>query len=172
MADERFGKLTGAIMHMNFRQGRNQILGLMALCATLAPAFIGCSHKPSADQELQNTANAFEKAEPAPASPQKPSPPQPSQQPAPAAAPSTAPPPAQQFNQAMAAYKAGNLDDAVTRLQKLRATPAMTPQQRIALNDAMAAVMTEIYSLAAKGNARAQQAVKQYEQMQTSRQAR
>jgi hypothetical protein len=54
-------------------------------------------------------------------------------------------------------------------LQKLRATPVMTPQQRIALNDAMAAVMGEIYVLAAKGDARAQQAVKQYEKMQTQR---
>lgn len=71
------------------------------------------------------------------------------------------------MNQAIAAYKSGNLEDAVTRLQKLRATPVMTPQQRIALNDAMAAVMTEIYSLAAKGDTRAIQAVKQYEQMQT-----
>jgi hypothetical protein len=34
----------------------------------------------------------------------------------------------------------------------------------------MAAVMTEIYSLAAKGDARAKLAVKQYEQMQTQRQ--
>ena len=71
------------------------------------------------------------------------------------------------MKQALAAYKSGDLQDAVTRLQKLRATPAMTPQQRIALNDAMAAVMTEIYGLAAKGDARAMQAVKQYEQMQT-----
>jgi hypothetical protein len=68
---------------------------------------------------------------------------------------------------AIAAYKAGNLDDAVTRLQKLRATPAMSPEQRIASNDAMAAVMGEIYALAAKGDSRAAQAVKQYELMQT-----
>lgn len=71
------------------------------------------------------------------------------------------------MNQAMIAYKAGNLEDAVTRLQRLRATPAMTPQQRIALNDAIGAVMTEVYSLAAKGDSRAQMAVKQYEKMQT-----
>ncbi|MDB6113045.1 MAG: hypothetical protein JWR69_4795, partial [Pedosphaera sp.] len=36
-----------------------------------------------------------------------------------------------------------------------------------AVNDAMAAVMGEIYALAAKGDARAIQAVKLYEQMQT-----
>ena len=43
----------------------------------------------------------------------------------------------------------------------------MTPEQRIALNNAMGAVMTEIYALAAKGDSRAQMAVKQYEKMQT-----
>jgi hypothetical protein len=51
-------------------------------------------------------------------------------------------------------------------LQQLRAAPTMTSQQRIAINDAMAAVMTEIYGRAAKGDARALQAVRQYEQMQ------
>jgi len=70
---------------------------------------------------------------------------------------------------AVAAYKAGKLEDAVTRLQKLRATPVMAPEQRIALNDAMATVMSEIYALAAKGDPRAVAAAKQYEQMQTQR---
>ena len=73
------------------------------------------------------------------------------------------------MNQAVAAYKAGNLEDAVTRLQKLRASPVMTPQQRMALNDAMAAVMSEIYAMAEKGDGRAIAAVKQYEFMQTHR---
>ena len=45
----------------------------------------------------------------------------------------------------------------------------MTAQQRMALNDAMAAVMTDIYAQAAKGDQRAIQAVKQYEKMQTQR---
>ena len=78
-----------------------------------------------------------------------------------------APAPAQEMKQAVAAYKSGDLEDAVTRLQKLRATPVMSPQQRMALNDAMAAVMGEIYGLAANGNQRAIQAVKQYETLQT-----
>lgn len=43
----------------------------------------------------------------------------------------------------------------------------MTPQQRMALNDAMAAVMANIYALAANGDARAVQAVKQHEKLQT-----
>ena len=73
------------------------------------------------------------------------------------------------MSQALAVYKAGNLEDAVTRLQKLRAATALTPQQRMDLNDKMAAVMGEIYALAAKGDSRAIAAVKQYEQMQTQR---
>ena len=73
----------------------------------------------------------------------------------------------QQMNQAMAAYKSGNLEDTVTRLQTLRAAPAISPQQRVAVNDATAAVMADIYARAAKGDAGAMQAVKQYEQMQT-----
>ena len=77
-------------------------------------------------------------------------------------------PPAQQMQQAMASYKAGNYEDAVTRLQRLRTKAAMTPQQRMALQDAMAAVMTEVYELASKGDARAVQAVKQYEQMRNA----
>jgi len=76
---------------------------------------------------------------------------------------------AQEMNQAMVAYKAGNLDDAVVRLQKLRATPVMSAEKRIAVNDATAAVMSEIYALAGKGDARAIQAVKLYEEMQTQR---
>ena len=84
----------------------------------------------------------------------------------PPAAPAT---PAQEMNQAIVAYKAGNLDDAVARLQKLRATPVLSAEKRMAVNDAMAAVMSEIYALAGKGDARAIQAVKLYEQMQTQR---
>ena len=54
------------------------------------------------------------------------------------------------MNQALTEYRAGKFEGAVTRLQKLRAAPVMTPQQRIALTYAMAAVMTGVYSLAAK----------------------
>jgi len=122
----------------------------------------GCREKTDANSQLEKAARELDAAPVAQIQPT----PQPSS-PAPAAQAAPPPPPAQEMNQAMIAYKAGNLEDAVTRLQRLRATPAMTPQQRIALNDAMGAVMTEIYALAAKGDSRAQQAVKQYEKMQT-----
>lgn len=128
------------------------------LCAGVAVVSCGCRAKTDAKSELEKAASAL--AEPQPAQPT---------QPAAEAATQPAPAPAQQMNQAMEAYKAGQFEDAVTRLQKLRATPAMSPEQRIALNDAMAAVMTEIYSLAAKGDSRALQAVAQYERMQTMR---
>ena len=73
------------------------------------------------------------------------------------------------MRQASTAYKSGELTDAVTSLHKLRATGVLSPEQRIVVNDAMAAMMTDIYSRAAKGDPRAIQAVKQYEQMQTTR---
>jgi hypothetical protein len=73
------------------------------------------------------------------------------------------------MRQALASYKSGELEDAVTRLQKLRTTATLTPQQRMALQDSVAAVMTEVYELAAKGDTRAIAAVKQYEDMQTAR---
>lgn len=137
---------------------------MMVMGTSFVLAWAGCSHKSDVNSELEKAVNAMEQ----PAAAQAPAPvlPQPAQ---PAPTPVAAPAPAQEMNQAIAAYKGGNLEDAVTRLQKLRASPVMTPQQRIALNDAMAAVMTEIYSLAAKGDARAIQAVRQYEQMQTQR---
>lgn len=77
--------------------------------------------------------------------------------------------PAEQLKTAMEDYKAGKMEDAVTRLQLLRATSTLSPEQRIALQDSVASVMAEIYVLAEKGDARAIAAVAQYERMQTRR---
>ena len=138
---------------------------IVALGVSLLVLLAGCSRKANANAELEKAAIAMDQPapppvpEPAPAPREQPAQAEPAQPPA--------PPPAQEMRQALAAYKGGDLQDAVIRLQKLRATPVMTPQQRIALNDAMAAVMSEIYALADKGDARAIQAVQQYEQMQT-----
>ena len=140
---------------------------MMVLCASLAVAAVGCRQKTDPTSQLEKAVSALAQGEPAPAATAAPSQPAPPLEPA-AAAAAPAPAPAQQMSQALAAYQAGDFEDAVTRLQKLRATPVMTPQQRIALNDAMAAVMTEIYSRAAKGDARAIQAVQQYEELQTT----
>lgn len=79
------------------------------------------------------------------------------------------PAPAEQVKQAVADFKAGKMEDAVTRLQLLRAQPVMTPEQRMALQDSIASVMQEIYAMALNGDARAKAAVAQYERMQTAR---
>jgi hypothetical protein len=141
---------------------------MMVLCASLAVAAVGCRQKTDPTSQLEKAVSALAQGEPAPAATPAPAQPAPPLEPAAVPADPPAPAPAQQMSQALAAYQAGDFEDAVIRLQKLRATPVMTPQQRIALNDAMAAVMTEIYSRAAKGDARAIQAVQQYEELQTT----
>ncbi len=134
---------------------------LLALCLTVT-MLCGCGHRKDANTELQKAATAMAQPEPVQAAPAA----EPVQQASPAAAPNQTAPattPVQEMHQAMTAYKAGDLDDAVRRLQKLRATPVLSAEKRIA-------VMGEIYELAAKGDARAIQAVKLYEEMQTHRQ--
>lgn len=135
----------------------------MAVSAGLAVtcALIGCGKKANASAELDRAASIIQKEErtaaPAPAVTSQ------------AAQPTAAPSAAQEMNQAVAAYKAGNIEDAVARLQRLRAASAVTPEQRMALNDAMAAVMNDVAAQAAKGDPRAIQALKQYEQMRNQR---
>lgn len=156
---------------------KRNILRVMVWGVVPALTIIGCGQKTDPESELKKAVNAMEQAaptaNPAPAEPAPTPIAQPIQpirptQPTTVVAPPPVPP-AQQMQQAMASYKAGNYEDAVTRLQRLRTKAAMTPQQRMALQDAMAAVMTEVYTLAAKGDARAIQAVKQYEQMRNAR---
>ena len=138
------------------------------LSAGIAMVATGCSRKPSATGELEKAAAILQKSETSPLAPAQPAP---MESPAPApnqpAQPATSP--AQQMSAAIVAYKGGNLEDAVIRLQKLRATPVMAPEQRIVVNDAIASVMNEIGAMAAKGDARAIAAAKQYEFMQTKR---
>jgi hypothetical protein len=139
-------------------------------CVTCLTALLGgCSSKKDANSELQRAVVVMAQPDPVQAAPApEPAPQSPAATPAPQpVAPAKAQ--AQEMNQAMVAYKAGNLDDAVVRLQKLRATPVMSAEKRIAVNDATAAVMSEIYALAGKGDARAIQAVKLYEEIQTQR---
>ncbi len=125
---------------------------------SLLVATAGCGGKKDAKAELDDAANKFAAESPAAA-------PTPSGDIAAAVAVA----PSQQMREAVDAYKGGKFEDAVTRLQNLRATPTMTGPQRMALNDATAVVMNEIYALAAKGDKRAIEAVKQYEKMQTQR---
>lgn len=146
---------------------KKHILFVMVLSAVVMLAGAGCSRPANTNAELDKAAKtiAAEEASQKGAA-------------VPAAAPArsadtatavVAQTPAQQMDQAIAAYKKGELQDAVTQLQKLRAQAAISPGQRMALQDAMAAVMTDIYARAAKGDASAQQAVKEYERMQNRR---
>ena len=123
--------------------------------ALVAAVLTACS-KPDPVAELEKSAAAMEKAGATPAA-------------AGEAEPTPTVAPAQEVKQAVADFKAGKMEDAVTRLQILRAQPALTPDQRMALQDSIATVVAEIYALAEKGDARAAAAVIQYERMQTCR---
>ena len=130
------------------------------LLAAIAVLLVAC-HKQNAVSEMEKAAAAMAAPVTEPAAPAAPDA---GTRPAPAS-----PPPAKQVQQAITDFKAGNMEDAVVRLQLLRATSVLSPQQRMALQDSLAAVMTEIYTLAEKGDPRAKAAVARYEQMQTTR---
>lgn len=145
----------------------NKILCLASVL--LVTVAVGCSRKPEVKAELEKAAEALAKNDPEPAPQAQSSTPAPTMPDATPAEQSAEPAvvPAQEMRQALAAYKDGKLEDAVTRLQKLRAIRTLTPQQRMTVQDSVAAVMNEVYELAAKGNMKAIQAVRQYEEMQT-----
>jgi len=130
-----------------------------AIVAVIALVTSSCSKKPSTDRALDEAVKALTQTN-APAV---------AQTAAPATAnPIVATPVTQQMTQAVTSYKNGNYVDAVARLQWLRARKGNTPEQIMALQEAMAAVMGEIYARAARGDAGAQKAVKEYERMQTA----
>jgi hypothetical protein len=117
---------------------------------------------------MEKAAKVLEQSRPSPVPAPVAAPVQPVAAPAPAAQPAqpvTSQPVAQQMNQAMAAYKSGDYLDAVTRLQLLRTKVAKTPEQTMAIQDAMAAVMAELYARAEKGDTRAKQAIKEFQEM-------
>ena len=131
-----------------FRSSSSLGLALLVLAAT------ACK-KEDPVAELEKSAAALEKTPAAPAE---------GATDAPAGAA-----PAEQVKQAISDFKSGKMEDAVNRLQLLRAQPAMTPEQRMALQDSIASVMQEIYAMAQNGDARAKAAVAQYERLQTAR---
>lgn len=148
-----------------------KLISCVAGFAIAVALLVGCSKKqPEAKAALEQAADAMAKAPPAPPAPG----PEPQAAPDPGI-PDTPTPepvavaPAQEVRQALTEYRAGKMEDAVTRLQKLRRVNALTPQQRMALQDSIAAVMNEVYTLASQGDPRAIAAVRQYEEMQTRR---
>lgn len=141
-------------------------LAMFALCLV---AVAGCHRQGDANAEMGKAVKALEEASPSQA-------PAPAPATAPAAAstdpaakpsqqPVTSQPVAQQMSQAMAAYKSGDYDDAIIRLQLLRSKVAKTPEQTMAIQDAVAAVMAELYARAEKGDTRARQAIKQWQEV-------
>lgn len=157
--DRQWPLITGAIFNVSMN---NRFPILMIGCATLGVLLAGCSGEPDANVELQKAAKALEQGDagqpaPAPA------------QPVAAATVTAQQTPSQQMSQAMTLYKNGEYENAMTRLQTLRERATLSPQQNMALQDAMAAVMTDVYTRASKGDARAQLAVKQYEQSKNTR---
>ena len=144
------------------RLSKKQITNMKAplfFPATLSIALLagtGC-HKESPVTDLEKTATAMAQTGRAAPDPK-----------AAANDPSGGVQPAEQVRQAISDYKAGKMEDAVTRLQILRAMPALTPEQRMSLQDSVASVMTEIYTLAEKGDPRAIAAKAQYERLQMS----
>jgi|ERR1019366_1704794 outer membrane protein assembly factor BamD (BamD/ComL family) len=74
-----------------------------------------------------------------------------------------------QMNQAVALYKGGNYVNAVARLQSLQYKAPKTPEQTMSLLSAEAAVMNELNERAARGDAQAQEAIRQYTQRQNAR---
>jgi len=157
---DRQWPLTGAIFNVGMN---NRFPIVMIGCATLGVLLAGCSSEPDANVELQKAAKALEQAD---AGQPAPAPAQPVAVVTPSAQQQT---PSQQMGQAMTLYKNGEYENAMTRLQTLRERATLSPQQNMALQDAMAAVMTDVYTRASKGDARAQLAVKQYEQSKNTR---
>ena len=140
-----------------------------ALVAVFGVGTTSCSKKPSTDRALDEAVKALAQPDPgqqaSPVVGQTPAPPPAT--PMPTAAATT--PVSQQMTQAVASYKSGHYEDAVVRLQWLRARKGNTAEQILALQEATAAVMGEIYARAARGDAAAQKAVKEYERLQNAR---
>jgi len=142
-----------------------------ALIAVFGVGTTSCSKKPSTDHALDEAVKAL--AQPDTGQQASPgvgqTPPPPPAVPIPTAAAAAMTPVSQQMTQAVASYKSGHYEDAVIRLQWLRARKGNTAEQILALQEATAAVMGEIYARAARGDAAAQKAVKEYERLQNAR---
>ena len=146
-----------------------RFLQLAALTTGFALAVTGCSQKTDAKGEMEKAAKALEQAPASQAAVTVAAPPPPrTESAAPAPTPQTqvqATPQmvSQQMNQALVSYKAKEYEDAVTRLLWLRGKVPKTADQAMALQAAIASVVTELGALAAKGDERARAALKQYD---------
>ena len=137
---------------------RFQILFGGTVSLLLSAVFVvGCSKKTDASTELAKTVKVLKQAAPAPQASAQPS----------ANAPSALP--AQQVSQALTSLKEGKYTETIVQMEMARYNPNKTPQQMIAIQDAMAAVMSDLYARAANGDAAAKQAIKQYQENRNKR---
>jgi hypothetical protein len=118
---------------------------------------VGCSKKTDASTELAKTVKVLEQAAPAPQASTQQSPNFPTAL------------PAQQVSQALTLLKEGKYTETIVQMEMARYNPNKTPQQMIAIQDAMAAVMSDLYTRAANGDAPAKQAIKQYQENRNKR---
>ena len=131
-------------------QNLNWLVALLLVFGSAA-GLVGCQKKTDATSELKSAVKVLEQpgsVQPATAQPGQNG--------------TAVPPVAQQVDQAINSFKAGNYSDAIGLMEKAGTNPTRTPGQTIAVQDAMAAVMRDLYARAARGDAAAQQAIKQY----------
>jgi len=72
-------------------------------------------------------------------------------------------------NDATALWKNGDYQQAVVKFHDLQVNTPMSGQQLMELNQAMAATMSDLYTRAAQGDARAKMAVAEYDRLKNRR---
>ena len=125
---------------------------LVTLAFAVLVGTAGCGRKTDASSELQRAVEAVSPKASAP----------PTQ--------TSTPTPASQLDQALNSFKGGNYNDAVTQLHTVIVEGSngklpMTPQQFMAVQDASRSVLGELSIRAVKGDAKAQQAINEYERL-------
>ena len=123
----------------------------------------GCSKKTDVNAELENAVKVLDGSNPGQVSTPQ----------APAAQPQNAPvaqmAPAQQVSQALTSLKEGKYTETITYMESARSNPRKSPEQMMAIQNAMAAVMNDLYARAANGDAAARQAINKYNEERNRR---
>ncbi len=123
----------------------------------------GCSKKTDVNAELEKAVKVLDGSNPA----QSPTPQAPTVQPQ--NAPIAQMAPAQQVNEALTSLKEGKYTETITYMESARSNPRKSPEQMMAIQNAMAAVMNDLYARAANGDAAARQAINKYNEERNRR---
>ena len=123
----------------------------------------GCSKKTDVNAELEKAVKVLDGYNPA----QSPTPQAPTVQPQNASIAQMAP--AQQVNEALTSLKEGKYTETITYMESARSNPRKSPEQMMAIQNAMAAVMNDLYARAANGDAAARQAINKYNEERNRR---